>query len=138
MTEIRFLNLDEVLRIHTRMLRLYGGEQGVRDLSLLESAIHMPMSGMGGEYFHQDLFEMATAYAFHILMNHPFMDGNKRTGLAAAVVFLKRNGFSLRCGEPELADLMISVTTGRTDKATLANEIRNHAFTRQAKTGNQP
>jgi death-on-curing protein len=131
MTEIRFLNLDEVLRIHSRMLRLYGGEQGVRDLSLLESALHMPISGMGGERFHRDVFEMAAAYAFHVLMNHPFVDGNKRTGLASAVVFLKRNGFSLRCGEPELADLLISVTAGRTDKAALANAIRNHVVPRQ-------
>lgn len=131
--EIRFLTLAEVLRIHARMVRLYGGDAGIRDVALLESAINMPKSGMGGEYFHQDLSEMAAAYAYHILMNHPFVDGNKRTGLASAVVFLKQNGYSLRCDEPVLGDLLVSVASGLTDKPTLADAIRASIVVRPSK-----
>ena len=78
-----FLDLDFVLRIHLSLIERYGGEPGVRDIGLLHSAIAMPQASFGGEFLHEDLFEKAAAYLFHIVQNHPFMDGNKRTGAAA-------------------------------------------------------
>jgi death-on-curing protein len=82
-----FLTLDEILLIHENQLKLYGGDSGLRDLGLLQSALSMPSAGYGDEYFHKDLYEMAAAYLFHIVKNHPFVDGNKRVGFVASYVF---------------------------------------------------
>jgi death on curing protein len=71
-----FLTLDDVLWIHEQQLELYGGQAGVRDRRLLESAVGMPQQTFGGEFLHDDLFAMAAAYAFHIAENQPFLDGN--------------------------------------------------------------
>ncbi len=75
-----FLTLDEVIEIHRDMIERYGGSFGIRDEGLLESAVAMPQAGFGEQYLHADVFEMAAAYLFHIVRNHPFVDGNKRTG----------------------------------------------------------
>ena len=83
-----FLDLADVLLIHEEQLARYGGSAGLRDQGLLESAIAMPQATFGGAFVHEDLFAMAAAYAFHITENQPFVGGNKRTGVLAAVVFL--------------------------------------------------
>ena len=70
-----FLELAEVVLIHRDQVDRYGGAEGIRDLGLLQSALAMPASGAGGQYFHEDLFAMAAAYLFHIVRNHPFIDG---------------------------------------------------------------
>jgi len=85
---VDFLELPDVLMVHADQIQRYGGETGVRDLGLLESAVAQPRAAFGGEYLHQDLFGMAAAYLFHIVCNHPFVDGNKRVGLVAARPFL--------------------------------------------------
>jgi death-on-curing protein len=90
-----FLSLEDVLTLHADQVALYGGDHGVRDLGLLESAIAQPQATFGGEFLHKDLFEMAAAYLFHIVQNHPFLDGNKRTGAVAAMVFLDLNGVEI-------------------------------------------
>ena len=86
--EFRFLSLDDVLELHEMQLESYGGATGIRDQGLLESAVMRPQASFGGEFVHNDIFEMAAAYAFHITENQPFVDGNKRTALASALVFL--------------------------------------------------
>jgi death-on-curing protein len=73
----------------------YGGETGLRDVALLHSALAMPQSSFGGQFLHHDLFEMAAAYLYHIVQDHPFVDDNKRTGAVAAIVFLAMNGVDL-------------------------------------------
>jgi death-on-curing protein len=90
-----FLSLEDVLCLHADQVRLFGGHEGVRDLGLLESAIAQPQAMFGGEYLHHDIFEMAAAYVFHLVQNHPFCDGNKRTGVVAALVFLDFNGVEI-------------------------------------------
>ena len=79
MTEPQFLTLEDVLVIHEEQLNAFGGLDGIRDQGLLESAVMMPQASFGGEYLHSSIFEMASAYAFHIAENQPFLDGNKRT-----------------------------------------------------------
>ena len=79
-----FLDLDLVLRTHRGLIERYGGEEGLRDAGLLQSAIAQPRAMFGGEFLHKDLFEMAAAYLFHVVQNHAFLDGNKRTGAACA------------------------------------------------------
>lgn len=79
---IDFLHLDDVVAIHLDQIERYGGEAGIRDAGLLESAVAQARATFGGEFLHADLFQMAAAYLFHIAKNHPFVDGNKRTGAA--------------------------------------------------------
>ena len=84
----------------------------------------MPRQSFGGEFLHVDLFEMAAAYAFHLAESQAFLDGNKRTGLAAAYVFLELNGYVLSRDEDRLYDAMIAVGTHQLDKAGLAKVLR--------------
>src|SRR5689334_8259996 len=90
-----FLTLDEVLQLHAHQIQTYGGSEGLRDRGLLESAVVQPQATFAGQYLHEDLAAMAAAYLYHIVANHPFIDGNKRTGMHAADVFLRLNGFEL-------------------------------------------
>ena len=98
MSDPEFLTLDEVLGIHADQIRRYGGTAGLRDLSLLQSALSMPQATFDDEYLHGTLLEMAAAYLFHLARNHPFVDGIKRTALMCALVFLGLNGYRLEAG----------------------------------------
>jgi len=86
-----FLSVDEVLAVHDRLITTFGGTPGVRDAGLLESALFRPRTG-----YYRDLAEMATALLESLLMNHPFVDGNKRVAFFATDVFLRLNGWKLR------------------------------------------
>ena len=121
----KFLTLEDVLSIHAKQLSLFGGTPGVREQGLLESAISQPRSTFGGEYLHPDLFSMASAYLFHLIQNHAFIDGNKRTGLLAALVFLKINGVSINKELLELYDLTMAVAQGQLDKEEIAKILKN-------------
>ncbi|WP_309894222.1 type II toxin-antitoxin system death-on-curing family toxin [Archangium sp.] len=112
-----FLTLEDVLDIHTQQLARFGGGEGMRDRGLLESALAQPQATFGGEYVHPSLWEMAAAYLFHIVSNHPFIDGNKRVGLLAALVFLELNGTTLTQGSEELYELTMAVAAGSMTKA---------------------
>lgn len=127
MADPLFLTLDEVLSLHEDQLRLFGGSEGIRARGALESAVAMPAATFGGTYLHSDIFEMAAAYAFHIAENQPFVDGNKRTGLNAALVFLDLNGWLVSDPEMELYDAMISLSAHSLDKRGLAATLRRLA-----------
>ena len=127
MTEPLFLGLDEVLEIHRDQIERYGGSHGIRDIGLLQSAVAMPAAGFGEDYLHSDIYEMAAAYLFHIVRNHPFIDGNKRTGAVASVVFLFMNGIEIHAGEASFEKMVRSVAEGKTDKAGAAEFFRRHA-----------
>ena len=124
-----FLDLDEILVIHKDQVQRYGGSEGIRDAGLLESAIAAPMASFAGRYLHSDLLEMAAAYLFHIAGNHPFVDGNKRTGAAAALVFMELNGISLSASEEDLEQLVWGVARGDASKESVAAFFREHAQT---------
>jgi death-on-curing protein len=123
----RFLDLAEVLEIHFDQIERYGGAAGIRDLPLLLSALGMPEAGIRGEYVHGTLFEVAAAYLFHLAKNHPFLDGNKRTALAAALVFLDLNGVSLAASPADLVALVEGVVVGKLTKSDAALWLREHA-----------
>lgn len=115
----RFLSLDAVLEIHNQQIALYGGLGGVRDPGALESAVGTPKATFGGQYLHESIPAMAAAYLFHIAMNHPFLDGNKRAGANAAVTFLYVNNWSLDMDVPAFIDLVMAVACGTMGKAEL-------------------
>ncbi len=118
--KVSFLSLDEVLALHADQISRYGGEAGVRDLGLLKSALAMPQARFGGQWLHPTLHEMAAAYLFHLIRNHPFIDGNKRAGLVCAIAFLGLNGLELIADPDDLVELVLGVAEGRTDKAQVA------------------
>lgn len=122
-----FLSLEQVLEIHADQIERYGGSLGVRDMGLLESALAMPQAGFGGEYFHAGIYEMAAAYLYHIVRNHPFLDGNKRVGTMAAFVFLKMNRVALRAPEGAFEKMVLNIAGGGGSKAILAEFIRRYA-----------
>lgn len=119
-----FLRLAEVLETHANQIEFYGGTQGIRDIRLLESALAQPEASFAGEWLHRDLFEMAAAYAFHLAGNHPFLDGNKRTALAAALVFLKTNGISVLDPKGKLLHATEEMVKGKLSKAEFAEILR--------------
>jgi death-on-curing protein len=120
-----FLTLGEVIEIHRDQIERYGGDPGLRDLGLLQSA--MPAAGFGGRYLHTDLFEMTAAYLFHITQNHPFVDGNKRTGAVASLVFLSLNDVELEADEEEFERIVLGVAQGKIDKAVVAEFFRKNS-----------
>ena len=115
-----FLTVEEVLAFHADQIGLFGGTDGIRMRASLESAVAMPQASFGGRYLHADLFEMAAAYAFHIAENQPFVDGNKRTALNAALSFLGLNGQTVLDPEGKLYDAMIAIGARQLDKKGLA------------------
>ncbi|MCI0377459.1 MAG: type II toxin-antitoxin system death-on-curing family toxin [Gemmataceae bacterium] len=122
-----FLTLEEVLEIHRDQIARYGGSAGVRDMGLLQSALAQPRATFGGQFLHADLFEMAAAYLFHLVQNHAFVDGNKRAGAVASLVFLTMNDQDIRMTNDELETLVLSVAEGKTGKKAIAKFFRDHA-----------
>ena len=121
-----FLTLDDIIESHLNQIDIYGGSHGIRDIGLLESAIAQPEASFGGQYLHADIFEMAAAYLYHLVMNHPFVDGNKRVGLEAALIFLEINDESLIANDDELVDLVLKTTAGQIGKRQIAEFFRSH------------
>lgn len=126
MRPVEFLSLAEVLEIHQDQIARYGGVPGTRDLNLLKSALAMPMATFGGDFLHADIFEMAAAYLFHLVQNHPFIDGNKRVGAMAAVVFLALNGCDFDAPPGVLYEFVIALARGERLKAEAAIFLREH------------
>lgn len=121
-----FLDIDHTLKLHRSLIETYGGVDGIRDTGLLQSALAMPQASFGGDYLHKDLFEMAAAYLYHIVQNHPFLDGNKRTGAAAAIVFLAMNDIDLVAEEESLVELVLQVACGNAGKSEIVCFLRMH------------
>jgi len=122
-----FLTLDEALAIHAHQIDRYGGSLGMRDCGLLDFALAMPQTTFGDEYLHPSLPEQAAAYLFHLVKNHPFVDGNKRVGLACCLAFLRLNGLRIRARDDDLVGLVLGVAEGRRTKAEVAVFLRQHA-----------
>jgi death-on-curing protein len=118
----RFLTRDEVLQIHARMIERFGGPAGVRDLGLLESALHRPQTG-----YYPDLVACAAALFESLLMNHPFVDGNKRVAFFSTDVFLRLNGYVLRVeAQSAHRDLITLLENGEADLPHLDTWLRKH------------
>ena len=121
---LTFLTLDEVLEIHRHQIDVYGGSHGVKNQGLLESAIAQPEAGFNGQYLCQDIYEMAAAYLFHIVQNHPFHDGNKRAGAMCAFSFLGMNDLHLVASQEEFEKLVMDTANGKSLKPAIAKFFR--------------
>ena len=125
---IIFLTKEAVRELHNEAIEAYGGSLGLRDQGLLESAVTQPQSSFGGEYLYTDVFDMASVYFFNLIKNHAFLDGNKRVGVSASLVFLELNGYTI--GEEhtqELYDLAIQVASSSSNREEVREWLRSHA-----------
>jgi len=121
MTTTRFLAIQEIIQIHRVQIIAFGGMHGIRDLTLLESAIYMPQAQFEGQMLHKNIFEQAAAYMYHITKNHPFFDGNKRTGAITSLVFLSSNGFEPILSNEDLFLISMQVAKSEISKEELSN-----------------
>ncbi|MGH8502949.1 MAG: type II toxin-antitoxin system death-on-curing family toxin [Gammaproteobacteria bacterium] len=126
---MRHLTVDAVLAIHEEVLAAHGGLTGLRDRALLESAIAAPQASYGGEPLLEDAIEVAAAYLFYLCRNHPFADGNKRTALAACLVFLEANGLLSKPDVPardidNWEALVLDLAASKTDRQQTTERLR--------------
>ena len=125
-----FLTFAEIIEIHDYQIAHFGGASGVRDIELLKSAIGMPSATFGGEYLHPSIFEMAAAYLYHLVENHPFVDGNKRVGAMAALIFLDLNGYDFDASDADFTAVVLKVASGEMMKSEISMFLRRHAHFR--------
>ena len=122
MTEPRFLSVEDVEFLHRRSIERYGGTLGIRDHFGLEAAVNHPKNVF---YYGQgDSFDIAAAYAYHIAESQAFLDGNKRTAVAAALNFLNLNGVTTLFDASAIYDAMIAIAEKRMTKFDLASVLR--------------
>ena len=114
-----FLAMDQVLYIHEQQLIAHGGQEGIRSMELLDSALAVPQSGLSDTYLHNYPYGMAAAYTYHLAENQPFLDGNKRTALVSALAFLDACGIDLNDKAGALYDAMKAIGTKGLTKAGL-------------------
>jgi len=119
------LSVDVVREIHAEALKKFGGLGGVRDENLLASAVLTPQSSFGGKSPYTDMVDVAAAYLFYICRNHPFLDGNKRTAMMAAIVFLRLNGIEPQPDSERWEKLMLDVAASRLDRDQTTARLRN-------------
>ena len=123
---VQFIPEEIVLIIHADLLQRYGGSAGLRDRKRLESALAQPKITVGGKYAHRTIFYKAAAYGFHICMNHPFIDGNKRVSFALMDIFLQKNGWEITSQEEEAYSIMMSLASGKITKTALSSWLKEH------------
>src|SRR5437868_3216915 len=109
---IKFFTIEQVIELHDVFLEDHGGLAGIRDKGLLASAVDMPRTAMFGEYLHKTIYDKAAAYLFHLVQNHPFYDGNKRTGALTAILFLEENGVEITFSDDDYEDFVLEIAQG--------------------------
>ncbi|MDZ7969603.1 MAG: type II toxin-antitoxin system death-on-curing family toxin [Nostoc sp. DedSLP03] len=124
MQTLKFLTISQVLDIHQRQTQRFGGTLGVRDEGLLDSALAQPQATFGGELLHPTIHEQAAAYLYHLAMNHPFIDGNKRTAFAVMLTFLSLNGYTLNASQEQAYNLVIQVVQKEISKEELSTFLQ--------------
>jgi len=122
MSEPVWIEEELVLAIHERQLAEHGGAEGVRDMSLLRSALARPVNQLA--YADADVVALATKYIAGIVQNHPFVDGNKRTGFVVGVLFLELNRYEFRATEEAAAQAILEFAAGKVDEASLEAFLR--------------
>ena len=125
---IKFLDKETILYFHADQIKKYGGSYGVRDDNLLESALAQPQATFKGEYLYKNIYEMASAYGYHLCKNHPFIDGNKRISLIAMYTFLYVNGYELKMDEKEIYLLIMGVANNSISKEELTEYIKKYTI----------
>lgn len=126
---MRYLTLPEVLDLHHRIIASTGGTRGIRDLGALESAVSQPRITFDQADLYPDIFSKAAALCFSLIMNHPFVDGNKRVGHAAMETFLILNGYEIWADVDEQERIILGITAGNVTRVELASWLSDHIAT---------
>jgi death-on-curing protein len=124
---MRYLTPEQVLFIHARLIAETGGEHGIRDLGLLESAVSRPQAYFEGNELYPGLHQKAAALLESLVNNHPFVDGNKRTGITSAAMFLQANHYSLTASNQELESFVLSIASGEQTIASITEWLVSHS-----------
>lgn len=122
-----FLTTKQVLYIHFRVVKRFGGSKGVRDLGLVESAVARPKATFDKKYLYYSIFDKAAALLQSLLKNHPFIDGNKRTALSSAAIFLKKNGYKLTNSHKKEVEFAIKVDNGNLTIEQISQWLKMHS-----------
>lgn len=126
MKDYKFLDFERIVQLNNLATKTFGGADGIRDKGLIESAINQPLSSFGGQYLHENKYQMAAAYYYHISESQGFSDGNKRTGFLALFAFLKLNDCDLTIPDDYLWPILIEVANGQKDKTNLAEFLTDN------------
>ncbi|NJM21678.1 MAG: type II toxin-antitoxin system death-on-curing family toxin [Richelia sp. SM1_7_0] len=127
---MRYLVLIEVIELHRQIIEHSGGALGIRDLGALESALAQPHMTFGGEELYPTLVDKASAIGFSLVMNHPFIDGNKRIGHAAMEVFLVMNGVEIDASVDEQESIFLSLASGKLKREEFTHWLKSHVKVR--------
>lgn len=111
--------------MHDAFLQKFGGLPGIRDINLLRSAVETPKSRMFGQDLYRTIYDKAAAYLYHIVCNHPFNDGNKRTGFGSALLFLKANFIPIKFDKKKYENLVVEVAKGKVTKQEIAKFLEH-------------
>lgn len=128
---MRYLTLNEIVELHRRLIHQWGGSNGLRDLSALESAVAQPRMTFADEDLYPSIPEKAAALGFSIIKNHPFVDGNKRVGHAVMEIFLILNGYEIDASVNEQEDVILSVASGEMKREAFTNWLRSRLVKRR-------
>lgn len=123
-----YLTLEQILAIHYDQIERYSGSHGIRELSLLESAVERPQASFMGDDLYPDIFTKAAALMHSMVLNHPFLDGNKRTATVSTAAFLHFNGWDIKVTQDELAQISLNIESKKWDQETLANWLKEHCL----------
>ena len=126
MKNIKFIPENLILYFHNSLIQTYGGEYGIRDKKLLDSALEQPKATYDGEFLHDSIIKMSAAYGYHLCNNHPFIDGNKRIALVAMDVFLQKNGHEIIASEKEAYKIIMQLSSGKLTKRDLIIWLKNN------------
>jgi len=123
---MRYLSISEVFELHNRIISSSGGSRGIRDISALESAVNQPRQTFDQKDLYPDIVTKAAALCFSLVMNHPFVDGNKRVGHAAMETFLILNGYEITSSVDEQERVMLELASGKISRINLSDWLNNH------------
>ena len=123
---MRYLSISEVFELHDRIISSSGGSRGIRDISVLESAINQPRQTFDQKDLYPDIVTKAAALCFSLVMNHPFVDGNKRVGHAAMETFLILNGYEIISSVDEQERVMLELASGKMSRINFSEWLNNH------------
>ena len=123
---MKFLTKEQIIKLHSALIERYGGSNGIRDEGMLDSALNTPFQTFSGKELYPDIIAKAAHLAFGLIANHPFIDGNKRIGTHAMLLFLRLNGIDFRYDDEELIELILKTASGKADDTAISEWLKAH------------
>ena len=122
-----YLNTNQILAIHNEVIEQVGGSKGIRDLCLFDSAVARPKASFAGKDLYPDIFSKTAALGHSLICNHPFIDGNKRTGYISMRIFLNLNGYDIKASLDESYEFVMEITKKTKDEKAISKWLKQHS-----------